>query len=91
MPKFTYTGEDKNGAIVSETIEAADRFAVYEIARKSGHTVGHVTETKRFSVQMFLNVDKINYYISRIKTDDLVMMTRNLLKNGVLSMPVSNR
>lgn len=78
MSKFTYTGEDKDGNSVSETIEAADRFAVYEIARVAGHTVSSVSEKKKFDIKTVLDVEKINYKISRVKQDELVMMTRNL-------------
>ena len=35
MPKFTYVGEDKEGKKIEETVEANDRFDVYEIARQS--------------------------------------------------------
>lgn len=78
MPKFTYTGEDRNGAKVEENVDAADRFAVYEIARQQGHTVNVVSERSGFSLKVFVDMDKINYYLSRVKQDELIMMTRNL-------------
>lgn len=78
MPKFTYTGEDQAGETVTNTVTAKDRFAVYEIARNSGHTVSSVSEESPYSIKKFLDVDKINYYLSRVKDDELVMMTRNL-------------
>ncbi len=78
MPTFIYTGKDKNGTAVQETVEAQDRFAVYEIARIAGHTVESVTEKKKFSLSTLLDVEKINYHLSRVKQDELVMMTRNL-------------
>ncbi len=78
MPTFIYTGKDKNGTAVQETVEAQDRFAVYEVARIAGHTVESVTEKKKFSLSTLLDVEKINYHLSRVKQDELVMMTRNL-------------
>lgn len=78
MPKFLYKGEDKKGNEVKETVEAKDRFGVYEIARTSGHTVNSVEELGSFSVKNILNVEKINYMISRVKLDELVLMSRNL-------------
>ena len=78
MPTFIYTGKDKNGTAVQETVEAQDRFAVYEIARIAGHTVESVTEKKKLSLSTLLDVEKINYHLSRVKQDELVMMTRNL-------------
>lgn len=78
MPTFTYTGQNDTGAKVEKTVEAVDRFAVYELARKEGHTVESISEGKTVALQKFLNVDQINYYLSRVKPDELVMMTRNL-------------
>jgi type II secretory pathway component PulF len=89
MPKFTYTGEDKNGTPVKQTVEAADRFGVYEIARTNGHVVKSVDESKKFSPSAFLDMDKINYYLSKVKDDDLVMMTRNLGSMLVAGLPLS--
>lgn len=89
MPTFTYTGEDKDGVSVTETVEAADRFAVYEIARVAGHTVQNIGEQKKFDLQRLLNVEKIEYAISRVKQDELVMVTRNLGSMLVAGLPLS--
>lgn len=89
MPKFTYKGETANGESVTQTVEAEDRFAVYELARANGHTVKSVDETSSFSLGGFLNMDKINYYLSRVGDDDLVMMTRNLGSMLVAGLPLS--
>jgi type IV pilus assembly protein PilC len=78
MPKFTYTGEKTDGTAISETIEAADRFAVYEIARTKGHTVSSISEASKFSFGSFAKLDRLTYYLNRVKTDELVMATRNL-------------
>ena len=86
MPKFTYTGEDRNGKSVEEVVEAADRFAVYEIARQQGHTVSTVALQSRLNLGKLLDMEKINYYLNRVKQDELIMMTRNLgsmLKAGL--------
>lgn len=76
--KFTYKGKDSSGQSVTETVEAKDRFAVYEIARENGHTVESVHGERKFSLFGFLNIEAINYHLSRVKDDELVMMTRNL-------------
>ncbi len=78
MQKFTYKGATASGAIVEETVEAVDRYAVYDIARRSGHTVSLVEELKPWSLSRLINVEKINYFLSRVKGDELVMVTRNL-------------
>jgi type II secretory pathway component PulF len=65
MPKFTYQGETATGEQIEKTVEAIDRFGVYEIARRDGHTVTSVTEGRSFSFKKFLNVERINYYESR--------------------------
>lgn len=85
MATFTYTGEDKEGKKVTETVTADDRFAVYDIARSAGHRVTSI-KAAGGGFGKFLDIDKINYYINRVKSDELVMMTRNLgsmLKAGL--------
>lgn len=78
MAKFTYTGEDGNGKSVTKQVTAEDRFAVYEIARQDGNTVVTIEESGKFSLQRFINVERINYYLSRVSKDELVMLARNL-------------
>lgn len=78
MAKFTYTGEDSEGKEIENTVDANDRFAVYAIARSQGHTVSVIEESSGFNLKRFLNVEKINYAMSRVKDDELVMVTRNL-------------
>jgi type IV pilus assembly protein PilC len=89
MPKFTYTGKTSTGEKVSKTVEAADRFAVYDIARTEGHTVTLVSEATAFSVSKFIDIEKINYYLSRVKADELVMVTRNLGSMLVAGLPLT--
>ncbi len=86
MAKFTYKGEDAEGKEITNTVEAADRFAVYAVARNQGHKVSSIEATSGFSAQKFFNVEKLNYLINRVKQDELVMVTRNLgsmLKAGL--------
>ena len=78
MAKFTYIGADSAGTKVERTVEAADRFAVYAIARTEGHTISRVTGVSAFSLSNLLNIEKINAKLSRVKGDELVMVTRNL-------------
>lgn len=78
MPTFTYTGTDESGAKINETVTADDRFGVYAIARSSGHTVSAIKSSQSFSIKQFVNIERINYHLSRVKGDELVMTTRNL-------------
>lgn len=89
MAKFIYKGTTKEGISVKETVEATDRYAVYEIARQSGHTVVSITEVGRLSILRFINVQKINYFLSRVKLDELVMMTRNMGSMLKAGLPLS--
>jgi type IV pilus assembly protein PilC len=86
MAKFTYQGEDSKGKKITNTVEADDRFGVYSIARNLGHTVSIVESTSGFDFKKFLSVEKINFMLSRVKGDELTMMTRNvgsMLKAGL--------
>lgn len=87
--KFTYSGHDKDGATVRETVEATDRFAVYDIARGKGHVVDALEDAKSFSLRRFFNIEKIEYAISRVKEDELVMVTRNIGSMLVAGLPLS--
>src|SRR3989344_5111364 len=78
MPKFTYTGEDGEGKKVTKTVEADDRYAVYDIARRDGHRISSIEEEKHGGLGKFLNMDRINVMLSRVKADELGMITRNL-------------
>lgn len=79
MPKFTYTGQSKvDGSSVTETVEADDRYAVYDVARENGHIVSSVNEAGSFSASGKFSVKKIEALINRVKDDEIVMMTRNL-------------
>lgn len=87
--KFTYTGTTKDGQDARETVEAPDRFAVYDIAREKGVVVTEVVEEGAFSIKKLLNVDKINAFISRVSNDQLVLMTRNLGAMLTAGLPLS--
>lgn len=89
MAKFTYKGTDSSGAEVEHTVDAADRFAVYAIARTEGHTISLVTATSAFSLKKLFNMEAINAKLSRVKGDELVMMTRNLGSMIVAGLTVS--
>ena len=89
MPQFTYKGTTTTGESIEKTVTAADRFAVYEIARTEGHTVTTVAAARSFSFARIFNMEKINSMISRISTDDLVMFTRNLGSMLTAGLPLS--
>lgn len=89
MPTFTYTGTDSDGKKVTEKVTADDRFAVYDIARTNGHVVDEVKDANRRQLKALLNMERLNYYLSRVKDDELVMMTRNLGSMLVAGLPLS--
>ncbi|MFM2374453.1 MAG: hypothetical protein RLZZ234_448 [Candidatus Parcubacteria bacterium] len=89
MTKFTYTGTDKEGKKVSATIEAADRFAVYDVARQSEHTIISVSESSRLSSNGVPLMDRINAVIGSVKQDEIVMFTRNLSAMLTAGLPMS--
>ncbi|MEX0918084.1 MAG: type II secretion system F family protein [Candidatus Paceibacterota bacterium] len=89
MPKFTYKGTDASGEAVTNTVEAKDRFAVYDRARTEGHTVTSVAAERKFSLKKLMNMERINAFISRVSNDDLVMFTRNLSSMITAGLPLS--
>lgn len=89
MVNFTYKGKDAEGKAVKVTVEAGDRYAVYDIARQNGHTVTSIAEAQSFSISRFINVEKINYFLSKVKLDELVMSTRNMASMLRAGLPLS--
>ncbi len=86
MKKFTYKGKAADGTIVEQEVEVADRYDVYDVARKNGHEVISISEEGKFSFSAFIKMDRINVALARVKRDELVMFTRNLsamLKAGL--------
>lgn len=88
MKRFTYTGTTKDGQPIRETVEAADRFAVYDIAREHGVSVVSV-EGEGASWRRFFNVERFNALISRVSADQLVLTTRNLAGMLKAGLPLS--
>lgn len=89
MPKFTYSGESKvDGKPISETVEADDRYAVYEIARTNGHIVSSIKEAGKMSVGGIFDFKKLEAMLNRVKQDEIVMVSRNLsaMLNAGLSL-----
>ena len=89
MPTFIYHGKDDKDLKVSKTVEATDRYAVYEIARNNGHTVTSIDEQKKHSLKAIFNIQRLEYLMSRVKDDELVMVTRNLGSMLVAGLPLS--
>jgi type IV pilus assembly protein PilC len=89
MAIFTYTGATRDGQKVTETVEAPDRYAVYEIARTNGHVVSGIDEKRKFSLKGLINTEKIDYLLSRVNSDELVTMTRNLSSMIVAGLPLT--
>ena len=87
--KFTYIGTTKSGQSVKETVEASDRFAVYDLAREKGVIITYVNRADAFSVRSAFNMDKINAFLSRVSVDQLVLMTRNLSGMLTAGLPLS--
>ena len=89
MPTFTYIGADKDGEEVKNTVTTDDRFGVYAEARKMGHTVSSIEETTKYDIKRLLNVERLNYLLSRVKDDELIMVTRNLGSMLVAGLTIS--
>jgi len=75
MPTFTYKALRKeDNTSYENTVEAKDRFEIYNIVRKEGGQVVSVAEVKKMNV---LTGD-IGQYITRVGEADKIRLTRNL-------------
>ena len=73
--KFLLTALGKDGDTYSETIEAADRFAVYRDVRARGDRVVDLKEETFASV---LSLSFLNNLLHSVSLDEKVVLTRNL-------------
>lgn len=89
MPTFTYRGTTEDGETITRTIEAVDRYDVYERARSDGHTVESVSSGSGFTLSSLFNVSRFEAFISRVSDDDLVVFTRNLGSMLRAGLPLS--
>ena len=75
MAQFKFTAENKEGERYEETIEAADRFAVYAEIRNRGDRVVAVSEEgKRGLLYAFTNFE----LLGGISTDEKILFAKNL-------------
>lgn len=72
---FTYKAKLKNGEIFEGTMEAADRFALSHELKSRGNIPKTIREKKENSFDFLSIFGKI---FSRIKTEELVIFTKNL-------------
>ena len=75
MPKFKYKVRELSGEETAGEMDAADRFAVAANLRSAGKSVISVEDVKSgFS----FNMDAINVFLSRVKTQHLIVFAHNL-------------
>jgi len=86
MSRFYYKAIKSNGEKYEDTIEAPDRFFVYNNIRKEGGTVILVEEEKK---KFSIGVNFIFGIFGVIKTDDKIMFTRNLSVMIKAGLPLS--
>lgn len=78
MATFTYKGTTADGRAVEETVEAKDRYLVYERARSLGHSITALEEETHASWGQYFTIQRLNALLSRVKQDEIVMLSRNL-------------
>ncbi len=78
MPTFTYKGTTADGRAVERTIEAADRYLVYDRAREAGHAVGSIEEQKNAPAKTPRVFAGAFPLLNIVRLDDLVMLARSL-------------
>lgn len=71
---FSYKVKLNNGEVVAGTMESADRYALSRELRSRGQTPISIEESKKF------NLNKIDLlsFLKRVKTSDLILLTKNL-------------
>lgn len=77
MSVFRYTTVTEDGTKRKGTIEAADRFAVYNEVRQPGETIVSVEEVGGSAVS-FDFMALFNSFFARVKMDEKILLARNL-------------
>lgn len=75
MPTFTYKALRDDKTSYEGTIEAKDRFAVYDLVRKEGGQILSVAEGGGARSALSFDIGKV---FSRVKEMDKILLTRNL-------------
>ncbi|MCX6751158.1 MAG: type II secretion system F family protein [Candidatus Nomurabacteria bacterium] len=81
---FTYKAKSKNGEIFEGVMESADRFSLSHELKSKGSIPIHITEKKDNSFDFS---DILGRIFSRIKTEELIIFTKNL--SGMLRAGLS--
>lgn len=77
MPVFRYTTVTEDGTKRKGTVEAADRFAVYNEIRQPGETIVSV-EAAGGVAASFDFMAFLNSFFARVKMDEKILLARNL-------------
>lgn len=72
---FSYKARSTDGSMVQGQIESSDRFALARDLRNKGQTPISIEEKKKSSFDF---MEKLNSLFSRVKTQDLIIFTKNL-------------
>src|SRR3989344_5383548 len=78
MSTFTHKATTADGTSIEESVVAEDRYAVYDHARTAGHAIVSVEEVKPSAFAALFTMERIGALVSRVKQDDIVMLSRNL-------------
>lgn len=77
MPTFKYIAKRENGERYEGTVEAPDRFSVYNEVRKEGSTIVSVTEAGKSSI-FKTKLSDINNILGTVKTTEKISFAKNL-------------
>src|SRR3989344_1377551 len=86
MAVFKYKAINKISGMYEDTVEANDRFAVYQLAKDKGDTVVHVKELKSKTLHFF---SRTTGFFGKIKAHDKVIFARNLGAMIQAGLPVT--
>lgn len=81
---FVYKTKLKNGEVFEGTMEAKDRLSVSHELRMKGNTPISIKEANQSGVDI---MEKVNKFLARIGTGDLILVTKNL--SGMLRAGLS--
>ncbi len=72
--KYAYKARRSDGTIVSNEIEAVDKFSLLEETKREGLSIISITEIKKSS----LNLDKYLIFLTRVTAHDKILFMHNL-------------
>ncbi len=89
MGKFTYTAKNSKGATYTRTVEAKDRFEIYDMVRKEQGSIISIESTQNFFGKSKGFFSKMDAFLGTVREAEKIVLARNLSTMIKAGLPLS--